>query len=291
MTVRLGDIVRSFQTRATRRASRRLLYHGTMLVISAVFLLPFYWMINSALKTNSEIFSRQIQWLPALPQWSNFIAVLDYPSFPFLQQFLNSVFYAGMVAIGTCISCSIAGYAFGCLRWKHRDLLFSLTIATLLVPPIVTFLPLYVMFSYLGVANSYVPLIAPSFFGDAFFIFMLRQFFLGVPRELLDAARMDGASEFRIFWQIALPLVGPAVSIVAIFQTVYIWQEFFQPLIYLQDRANFPLSVGLFSFKAQRTTEWAMAMMGALLTTLPLVILFLFTQKQFRQGIAASSIK
>ena len=262
-----------------------------MLAISAVFLLPFYWMINSALKTNADIFARRIQWLPAEPQWSNFVTVLNYPGFPFLQQLGNSVFYSGMVALGTCISCSIAGYSFGCLRWRHRDLVFALTIATLLVPPIVTFLPTYILFSQLGLTGTYVPLIAPYFFGDAFFIFMLRQFFLGVPRELIDAARMDGAGEFRIFWQIALPLVLPALMVVAIFQTVYTWQEFFAPLIYLQDRNDFPLSVGLFSFKTQRTTEWAMAMMGALLTTLPLVILFLFTQRQFQQGIAASGIK
>jgi multiple sugar transport system permease protein len=274
-----------------RKRFGRLAYHLVMVAISAVFLLPYYWMVNSALKTNSAIFSRSIQWLPETPQWSNFVTVLNFPGFPFLQQLGNSIFYSGMVALGTCISCSIAGYSFGCLRWKHRDLVFALTIATLLVPPIVTFLPTYILFSQLGLTGTYVPLIAPYFFGDAFFIFMLRQFFLGVPRELIDAARMDGAGEFRIFWQIALPLVVPALTVVAIFQTVYTWQEFFAPLIYLQDRNDFPLSVGLFSFKSQRTTEWAMAMMGSLLTTLPLVILFLFTQRQFQQGIAASGIK
>jgi multiple sugar transport system permease protein len=274
-----------------RKRFGRLAYHLVMVAISAVFLLPYYWMVNSALKANSAIFSRSIQWLPETPQWSNFVTVLDFPGFPFLQQLGNSIFYSGMVALGTCISCSIAGYSFGCLRWKHRDLVFALTIATLLVPPIVTFLPTYILFSQLGLTGTYVPLIAPYFFGDAFFIFMLRQFFLGVPRELIDAARMDGAGEFRIFWQIALPLVLPALTVVAIFQTVYTWQEFFAPLIYLQDRNDFPLSVGLFSFKSQRTAEWAMAMMGSLLTTLPLVILFLFTQRQFQQGIAASGIK
>jgi multiple sugar transport system permease protein len=279
------------RSRTRRRPFGRLVYHLVMVAISAVFLLPYYWMVNSALKTNSAIFARSIQWLPETPQWSNFVNVLDYPGFPFLQQLGNSVFYSGMVALGTCISCSVAGYSFGCLRWKHRDLVFALTIATLLVPPIVTFLPTYILFSQLGLTGTYVPLIAPYFFGDAFFIFMLRQFFLGVPRELIDAARMDGAREFRIFWQIALPLVVPALTVVAIFQTVYTWQEFFAPLIYLQDRNDFPLSVGLFSFKSQRTTEWAMAMMGSLLTTLPLVILFLFTQRQFQQGIAASGIK
>jgi len=279
------------RSRKQPRRFGRLVYHLVMLAISAVFLLPYYWMINSALKTNSAVFSRTIQWFPEAPQWSNFVKVLDYPGFPFLQQLGNSIFYSGMVALGTCISCSVAGYSFGCLRWKHRDLVFALTIATLLVPPIVTFLPTYILFSQLGLTGTYVPLIAPYFFGDAFFIFMMRQFFLGVPRELIDAARMDGASEFRIFWQIALPIVLPALTVVAIFQTVYTWQEFFAPLIYLQDRNDFPLSVGLFSFKSQRTTEWAMAMMGSLLTTLPLVILFLFTQRQFQQGIAASGIK
>ena len=158
-------------------------------------------------------------------------------------------------------------------------------------PPIVTFLPVYVAWSKLGLNGTYWPLIAPSFLGDAFYIFMLRQFFLGVPRELMDAARLDGASEFRIWWQIVLPQVRVALVTVALFAIVYTWQEFFNPLIYLQNREDFPLSVGLFTFRSQRSVEWSISMMGATFTALPMVVLFLFTQRFFQQGLSTKGLK
>ena len=136
-----------------------------------------------------------------------------------------------------------------------------------------------------------MPLILPKFLGDAFFIFMMRQFFLGVPRDLSDAARIDGAGEFRIFWEIMLPLVRPALIVVAVFTLLYTWHDFFGPLIYLQDRDQFPLSLGLFAFRSQRTVEWSLIMMGAFLTTLPLIVVFLFTQRYFMRGIATTGLK
>jgi len=155
-----------------------------------------------------------------------------------------------------------------------------------MIPPIVTFIPTYVLFAKLQLIGGYTPLIAPAFFGNAFFIFMMRQFFLGISGELSDAARIDGAGEFRIFWQIMLPLVRPALMVVAVFTLLYTWHDFFLPLIYLQDQAQFPLSVGLYSFRSQRTAEWANIMMGSFLTTLPLIIVFLFTQRFFTEGIS-----
>ena len=266
-------------------------YHGLMLGISALFLLPFYWMLISAFKSEAQIFSGKIGWWPSPIEWSNLDAIFSRPRFPFFQQFANSCFYAGMVAVGNCLSCSLAAYSFGCLRWRYRDVVFALTICALLVPPIATFLPIYIMWSKLGLTGTYVPLIAPFFLGDAFFIFMLRQFFLNVPREIIDAARLDGASEFRIYWQIVLPTVRTALAVVAIFSIVYTWQEFFAPLIYLQKREDFPLSLGLFAFKAYRDTQWSLAMMGSLLTALPLIVLFFCTQRFFREGIANSGIR
>lgn len=262
-----------------------------MLLVCAVFLLPFYWMIISGLKNNAEIFANPVLWWPDPVRWENVRDLFTRPEFPFLRQFWNSCFYAGMVALGVCLSCSLAAYSFACLRWRGRNLVFGLTICALLIPPIVTFLPVYLGWSRVGLNGTYVPLIAPFFLGDAFFIFMLRQFFLGVPRELMDAARLDGASEFRIFWQIVLPQVRTALAIVALFAIVYTWHEFFGPLIYLQDREDFPLSLGLFTFRSQRAVEWSVSMMGATFTALPLLVLFLFTQRLFRQGLATSGIK
>ena len=278
-----------------RRRSKSLLstliYHGVMLLIAAIFLLPFYWMTISAFKSNAEIFARPVAWFPNPIRWENFTALLKREDFPIVRQFGNSVFYSGSVALGTVLSCSLAAYSFGCLRWRGRNLVFGLTIVALLIPPIVTFLPVYVAWSRLGLNGTYWPLIAPSFLGDAFYIFMLRQFFLSVPRELIDAARLDGASEFRIWWQIVLPQVRVALVIVALFAIVYTWQEFFNPLIYLKTREDFPLSVGLFTFRSQRFVEWALSMMGAALTALPMVVLFLFTQRFFQQGLSTKGLK
>lgn len=286
-------------TSAPRRSPRRggstligrVAFHAVMLAIAALFLLPFWWMLISAFKDNAAIFATEITWFPNPIRWENVTALFTRPDFPFARQFGNSVFYAGLVTLGTVLSCSVAAYAFACLRWKGRDVVFGLTIATLLIPAIVTFLPTYVAFSRLRLVGTYWPLIAPAFLGDAFYIFMLRQFFMNVPRELIDAARLDGASEFRIFWQIVLPQARTALVVVALFTIVYTWHEFFGPLIYLQDKNDFPLSLGLFTFRTQRAVEWPITMMGSLLTALPLVILFLFTRRLFREGLATSSLK
>jgi multiple sugar transport system permease protein len=266
-------------------------YHALMLAISAIFLLPFYWMAISAFKNNAEIFANPVTWFPDPIRWENIYLLLSRDDFPFLRQFVNSVFYAGTVSVLVVLSCSLAAYSFGCLRWRGRNLVFALTVVALLMPTIVTFLPIYIGWSRLGLTGTYWPLITPFLFGDAFFIFMLRQFFMGVPRELMDAARLDGASEFRIWWQIVLPQVRTALIIVGLFALVYTWNEFFLPLVYLRDREDFPLSVGLFAFQSARAAEWSTAMTGALLTALPMVVLFLFTQRLFRQGLATSSLK
>ncbi len=276
---------------APRKTGQMLVYHSVMLAFAAVFLLPFYWMTISAFKTTDEIFARPVTWFPDPIHWSNIADLLTRTDFPFLRQFCNSVFYSGTVALAVCLSCSLAAYSFGCLRWRGRNLVFGLTICVLLMPTTATFLPVYIGWTKLGLNGTYWPLITPYLFGDAFYIFMLRQFFMGVPRELLDAARLDGASEFRIWWQIVMPQVRVALVIVGLFATVYTWNEFFQPLIYLQDREKFPLSLGLFTFRAARAVEWSAVMTGAFITAMPMVILFLFTQRLFRQGLSTTGLK
>ena len=289
--LRRGKPVKKTSRIAPARVAQTLVYHAVMLAISAVFLLPFYWMAISAFKNNAEIFANPVLWFPDPIRLENLTALLTRDDFPFLRQFANSVLYALSVACAVCFSCSLAAYSFGCLRWRGRNLVFGLTVCALLLPGIVTFLPVYLGWTKLGLNGTYWPLIAPFFFGDAFFIFMLRQFFLGVPRELMDAARLDGASEFRIWWQIVLPQVRTPLIIVGLFAIVYTWNEFFGPLIYLQDRDEFPLSLGLFTFQAARAREWSISMTGALLTALPMVVLFLVTQRLFRQGLASSTLK
>jgi multiple sugar transport system permease protein len=183
------------------------------------------------------------------------------------------------------LSCAAVGYGFARLRFPFRNALFAITISTMMIPTIVTFIPTYVLFKYLHLIGTYAPLILPNFFGNAFYIFMLRQFFLGLPWELSEAAKVDGAGEWRIFWQIMLPLVRSALLVVAVFSLVYTWQDFFGPLVYLSDPNQYPLSLGLFAFRAQRTTDWSLLMAASTLTTLPLVALFFVTQRYFLQGI------
>lgn len=265
--------------------------HLALILVSIVMLVPFYWMVTSALKSNDEIFADPIKWVPSVFHWENYGIAATYPGFPYLLQLWNSIFYAGSVALGTVLSCSLVAYGFARLRFPGRDALFIITVATLMIPPIVTFIPTYVLFKSFGLLGTYAPLVLPYFFGNAFFIFMLRQFFMGIPWELSEAAKIDGASDWRIFWQIMIPLVRPALMVVAVFSILYTWQDFFGPLIYLSDQSQYPLSLGLFAFRAQRTTEWALLMAASALTTLPLILMFAFTQRYFLKGITMTGLK
>lgn len=265
--------------------------HGLLIIVCIIFMVPLYWMVMTSLKTQSTVFTTPIQWWPTSLHWENYPAAANYPSFPFLLFMWNSFYYSAMVTLGTVLSCSAVGYGFARLRFPGRDFLFVVTVATLMIPGIVTLIPTFVIFKNLGWIGGYAPLIVPAFFGNGFFIFMMRQFFMGLPKELEDAARVDGAGEFRIFWQIMLPLVQPALLVMAVFTFMWTWQEFFGPLVYLQDSAKFPLSLGLFTFRARRTTDWHLMMAGATMATLPLVAIFFAAQRYFMEGIKLTGIK
>jgi multiple sugar transport system permease protein len=274
-----------------RRHLGVLVRHVLLVAIAVALLVPFYWMVISALKETSQIFARPIQWWPTPAHWDNFTRALTYPGFPFLRFLWNSVFYAGSVSLGTVLSSAAVGYGFACLRFPGRDLLFGLTLSTMLIPGIVLFIPTFVLFKHLGLLGTYTPLIGPAFLGHAFFIFLLRQFFRGLPPELADAARIDGAGEFRLFWQIMLPLVRAPLLVAAILSFLWTWHEFFGPLIYLMDRSQYPLSLGLFAFRAQHTTEWSLLMAAATLATVPLIGIFGLTQRYILSGITLTGIK
>ncbi len=265
--------------------------HALLAAVAVAFMLPFYWMVISGLKANNEIFTRPLVWWPRVFHWQNFSQVLNYPDFPFLRFLANSVFYAGSVTLGTVLSCAATAYGFARLRFPGRNLLFAITIATLMIPDIVTFIPKYVLFKNLGLIGTYLPLILPNFLGNAFFIFMLRQFYLSLPWELSEAAKIDGAGEWRIFWQIMLPLVRSALLVVAVFSFTWTWQDFFGPLVYLSDPSQYPLSLGLFAFQGKYFTDWAHLMAASTLTTLPLIVLFFLTQRYFLEGITLTGMK
>jgi len=190
------------------------------------------------------------------------------------------------------LSSSLAAYGFGCLDWKGRNVLFYIMISTLLLPFIVTLIPLFVLYKHLGWVGSYKPLIIPTFFGSSVFsTFLLRQFFMGIPRPLLDAARVDGAGEFFIYRRIVLPLAKPALASVALFQFIYAWNDFLGPLIYIDKSSLYPISIGLDQFLGQYTTNWTWMMAATTVATVPIVCLFFLTQRYFVEGITVSGLK
>ncbi len=257
--------------RAVRNALRIFLQHGLLVLVTIPVLMPFYWMLATSLKTPYEVALNPPVWFPAEPQFENYVQALTFPGFPFLLFLKNTLFYASTVTLGTSLSCAAVGYGFARFRFPGRNLLFIVTLSTMMIPGIVTFVPTYVLFRYLGLIGTYAPLIAPTFFGSPFFIFMMRQFFMGLPWELSEAAKVDGASELRIFWQIMAPLVRAPLMVVTVFTFLWTWNDFFGPLIYLNDSSLYPLSVGLSAFRTRYLTRWELIMAASTITTLPVV--------------------
>jgi multiple sugar transport system permease protein len=276
--------------RFTRLATKVVVF--VLLLLAAIaFLLPLAWMISTSLKPKSQIFVYPLIWIPDPPMWGNYLKALNNPSFKFLLFLQNSLYYAILSTIGIVLSCSLVAYAFARLRWWGRDIWFLITLATLMIPYPVTMIPLYLIFSQIGWVNSFLPLIVPNFMGTAFFIFLLRQFFLTIPKDLSDAARIDGASEIQIYWHVVMPLARPALATVALFTFLYCWNDFLGPLIYLTDGSKYTLAVGLAAFRGQYRTQWDLMMAASTVVTAPIVVVFFFAQRQFIQGITLTGIK
>ncbi|MDW8289994.1 MAG: carbohydrate ABC transporter permease [Armatimonadota bacterium] len=260
-----------------------------LIALSISFLAPFALMVSTSLKTDDRIFTESIEWIPRPIRWQNYVEALE--SFPFLLYLRNTLFVCAMVVVGTVLSSALPAYAFARLRWRGRDMLFLIMLMTIMLPVQVTMLPLFVLFRTLGWTGTYLPLIIPPFFGSAFAIFLLRQFFLTIPQELSDAARLDGCSEWRIFWQIIVPLSVPALATVALFAFIGAWTDFINPLIYLTDESTYTLAVGLQTFVGRHSSEWNLLMAAATVVTLPLIVVFFFTQKLFIEGITLTGMK
>lgn len=220
---------------------------------------------------------------------------MNYPDavtyIPFFLYLRNTLTIAVLATIGSVISCSLVAYSLARIPWPGRNILFIATVATLMLPFQVTLIPLFLVFKNLGWVGSFKPLIIPHFFGSALYIFLLRQFFMTLPMELSEASRIDGASEFRIYRSIILPLAKPALATVAIFEFIARWRDYLGPLIYLNDQQHFTLSLGLYQYSSQYGREWGMLMAASVLITLPIILLFFFMQKTFVQGIALTGIK
>lgn len=268
---------------------QRIFAHIGLILASLFFLIPFFWMLSTSFKPLSEIFSYPPTWIPETFKWENYVNATEY--IPFFTYLWNSSVITVLSTLGAVLSCPLVAYSFAKLEWKGRNVLFALTMSVMMIPAQVTMIPLFILFHKIGWVGTPLPLIVPTFFGVPFFIFLLRQFFMGLPDQLRDAARIDGAGELYIYWKIMLPLAKPAVLAVGLFQFIASWTDFIGPLLYLTDQTSYTLSLGLQQFQSQKGTEWGMMMAVSTLMTLPIMILFFFMQKTFIRGVTFSGIK
>ncbi|HEY3265856.1 MAG TPA: carbohydrate ABC transporter permease, partial [Armatimonadota bacterium] len=275
------------ETRLAAKRSARAqtaLRYAVLSVVCLLFLAPFFWMVSTSLKGDAEIFTFPPVWIPHPVVTANYPRALA--AFPFLRYTANTLFLCGMCMIGVLFSCSLPAYGFSRLQWKGRDVLFVAMLATLMLPGQATMLPVFLLFRWLHWTGTFKPLFVPAFFGNAFSIFLLRQFFLTIPRELQDAARMDGCSELGTMARIILPLARPALATVALFTFMGTWTDYLGPLIYLHDENQYTLALGLQAFLGRHGADWSALMAAATAVTIPPVILFLFAQKTFIEGVA-----
>jgi multiple sugar transport system permease protein len=286
---------------STDRHDDRSKFNGTeiffyllVITLGLVFLFPFFWTLMSSLKTPQEMSTFPPTWIPEIPQWKNYATVLN--TVPFLLWAKNSLVVVTLSSLGTVLSGALVAYSFARFNYRGRDFIFMITLATLMLPAQVTLIPQFVLFHKLGWINTHYPLWLPHWFGGgAFAIFLLRQFIMTLPRELDEAAIIDGAGYFRIFWQILLPLCRPVMATIAVISVIDSWNDFVNPLIYLQLPEKFTLAVGLNYFRTlpevggEPTQHLLMA--ASVMIIIPVIILFFATQRYFVQGIVLSGIK
>jgi multiple sugar transport system permease protein len=346
--------------RSAQRPALRAFGYFWLIVFAIVFVTPFAWMLSTSIKTPTEIFSRDIRWLPTVPtikeqtrdtngldkidftpikylrdggkqvrvaiieemegeksrvrplegaqreprvvsndlltdihqmspQWHNYPDALS--AFPFVLYTWNTVILCTFTMLGTVLSAALPAYGFARLRWRGRDAMFFLLVATIMLPPQVTMLPVFLIFRSLHWTGTMLPLIVPAFFGSAFYVFLLRQFFLTIPQELSDAARIDGCNEVGILLRILAPIAKPALATVALLSFTAAWMDFSGPLIYLHDERTYTLAVGLLAFMGRHSGDWNLLMAASTVITIPMLILFFFAQRTYIQGIALTGLK
>lgn len=262
--------------------------HSLLIAGAAVFLMPFVFIVLTSLMTTDQALSNRLWPDPFQP--SNFIEVFHQA--PLLRWTFNTAVYAGLATLGVLVSSVPVAYALAKLRWRGRDTMFLVVLVALMLPPQVSVVPLYVMWSKLGLVGSLWPLILPNWLGDAFSIFLLRQFFLTIPDEYLDAARVDGCGELRLLYTVVLRMARPAIAAVAMFSVLYTFNDFFLPLLYVGEKPdNWVVSIGLSQFRNLHQVQWNLTMAATLLVMLPVILLFFAAQKAFVEGITLTGVK
>jgi ABC-type glycerol-3-phosphate transport system permease component len=279
------------RTGAIAKRALRLVALYIILVIGAIlFIGPFLWMLSSSFKTLAEVQTWPVVWIPSKIIWQNYPDI--FAKTPFARFLLNSVIIATGGIIGTIIGSSLAGFGFARMRFPGRDALFFINLTTLMLPAWVVLVPHFMMFSAVGWLDTYLPIIVPAFFGNPFHIFLFRQSFLGIPRELEDAAQIDGCNPMRIFLQIFMPMSKPVTATVAIFAFYYYWNDLIYPLVYLQSQSKFPVSLGLRMFQSSNAVvNIPLLMAASVMALLPCVVLFAFAQQLFMQGAVITGVE
>lgn len=281
------------EAKTKRIVKKTLISYALLTAVTVPFLIPFLWMVSTALKDSAQIMAFPPVWIPNPIMWGNFgEAVTRIPFFMFVK---NTVIIVTCSMIGTLVSAPLVAYGFSRIRWPGRDYLLMLVIATMMIPFPVTLIPQFVIFARLGWVNTFYPLIIPSFVGIPFYVFLLRQFFMTIPEDISDSARIDGASELCIYSRIILPLSKPVLAVVSLFQFLTSWNDFLRPLIYLMDPKRYPLSLGLQEFRTTLSEaswmDWNLFMAACTLTVIPTIILFFLAQRHFIEGVHLTGMK
>lgn len=275
-------------TRRGRVFVRHALLHMILIVIGITFLVPLLWILSTSLKTAGQVFIVPVQWIPTRPRWSNFVEI--FTILPLTSFIRNTIIVTVLGTAGTIFSSLVVGYSLARLRWPGRDAVFTLLIATMMLPFIVTLIPTFILFKYLNWLDTLLPLFVPSWFGQAFYIFLMRQFMIGLPVELEEAARIDGASSLRILVRVIAPLCGPAVATIAIFAFLAHYNDFMGPLIYLSTNEKFTLPLGIYWYQGRYGNSWHLVMAVSTVALLPVIILFFIAQRYFVRGITLTGL-
>lgn len=280
--------MRLWQSAKFRRRVGRLLLHAVMIVLGITFLMPLAWVASTSLKLPGQVFVQPIQWIPTNPRWGNYAEV--FQRLPFFRFILNTMFITTLGTVGAVLSSVTVAYALARIEWPGRQIVFAILLATMMLPGIVTLVPMFIIFTKISWVGTYYPLWVPSWFAGGFFVFLLRQYMMTLPHELDEAAKMDGASNFRILWQIIVPLCGPAIASVAIFAFLHHYNDFMGPLIYISENQKYTIPLGLLWFQGRFGNFWHLVMAASMVSIAPLIVLFFIAQRYFVQGIALTGL-
>ena len=302
-----------------RKTLRAALIYVLLCLFGIVFVTPFAWLISTSLKGDKDLMKSPPVWVPSQPQWDNYpkaflwgyepavpvnatgaeaVSALGKAfadghalDIPFVRFTLNTIWITIWCMLGSIVSSTLVAYGFSRIRWPGRDLMFGVLLATMMLPGLVTLIPVLILFKQIGWVGTRLPLIVPSFFASAFYVFMLRQFFMTIPMDLSEAAVIDGCGEFGIYRRIILPLAKPAIAIVALFTFVTVWNDFLGPLIYLSRETQYTLSLGLQQFVSQHGAEWQKLMAASTIMITPVIVIFFMAQRTFIEGISLTGLK